>query len=1000
MKKNQIYKGFKVLEIIPVEDCDSTGIWLKHERTGLEVFHLLNSDEENTFAFAFRTPVSDSTGIAHVLEHCVLCGSERYPVRDPFLRLSNQSVTTYLNAYTAQDRTVFPASSLIRSDYFNLMSVYGDAVFFPLLRPEIFMQECHRLELEGNTPKIQGVVFNEMKGNYSSFDCVAGDAVDRAALAGTEYAFDSGGDPLVIPSLTLSKLRAFHKKYYCPANCLLFLYGNIPTEDQLDFVEKNFLSRIKDAGRTARFPKENFDARIKRRVRDFGPADDGSSEKGDSSKNIASAVWKIGECAQKECVSELSMELMFLGELLWGDDCAPVAKALLDSNLGEDIAPQSGEGINTRYFTMCVGLRGIKTSDAKKMDSVIDKALSEICSNGIKKEDLERTCMGFDFSNREIRRFHGPYSLVILRRCLRGWCYGKTPWETLLFRSQFEKLRSKIISNPQYIPQLVKKYLLDNTRRSLVTVEPSSSWSNRRLREEKKLSKKMFAALGRKKVEQSLSKMKRFQSLAEDENIVPRVSVSDLCEFNDTIKIAKKTAGTIPFYESTEATNGIVYADVAFPADVLTPQEYTLIPLLASCVTEMGWKNMKWDAAQSLIQRITGGFGCYPRTSNVSACSAAAVQKNPLVVGRDWLIFHFKVLQEYTGEAFSLLSDCLLNTDFSDLDRLSDILRADFNNACSSLVPGAHYFSSMRSICTVNRSCAVHEIWEGVSSVFFLAEYKSMPLEKLSSLLKSTFSKIKKAGAVLHITADSKSMKNAKKYSLDFIQKMSLHAPVEKRISSEKEFFELTELPGKTVISSEKKEADEVILIPGTVGFASCAVRSSSFDTKNCMSDEVLSHLLETSELWNSIRTAGGAYGVYFSPNSDCSMTRFTTYRDPSPFDSLKVLDSCLEKLSDRTFTEDEVEKAVTGVYSGEIEPRTPAARGQTAFMWELYGLTNAQRKRRLSRLLSATVKDLRSAAKRYSQAPKAGKRVVFCAKEMISDKILKKCGKIIKLPL
>ena len=148
MKKNQIYKGFKVLEIIPVEDCDSTGIWLKHERTGLEVFHLLNSDEENTFAFAFRTPVSDSTGIAHVLEHCVLCGSERYPVRDPFLRLSNQSVTTYLNAYTAQDRTVFPASSLIRSDYFNLMSVYGDAVFFPLLRPEIFMQECHRLELE------------------------------------------------------------------------------------------------------------------------------------------------------------------------------------------------------------------------------------------------------------------------------------------------------------------------------------------------------------------------------------------------------------------------------------------------------------------------------------------------------------------------------------------------------------------------------------------------------------------------------------------------------------------------------------------------------------------------------------------------------------------------------------------------------------------------------------------------------------------------------------
>src|SRR5574344_664761 len=220
MKKGDSYHGFKVLDVVYVADCNANGIWLRHERTGLEVFHLLTDDDENLFAFAFRTPPEDSTGAAHVLEHSVLCGSERYPLKDPFIRLVNQSVKTYLNAWTSPDKTVFPASSMVKADYFHLMSVYGDAVFFPLLRKEIFMQEAHRLDLDQNgRPSIQGVVYNEMKGSYSSFESVAADEAMKSVLRGSIYEKDSGGDPLEIPNLTYKEFISFHKKHYRPDNC-------------------------------------------------------------------------------------------------------------------------------------------------------------------------------------------------------------------------------------------------------------------------------------------------------------------------------------------------------------------------------------------------------------------------------------------------------------------------------------------------------------------------------------------------------------------------------------------------------------------------------------------------------------------------------------------------------------------------------------------------------------------------------------------------------------
>jgi len=241
----QFYKGFDLISISDIPDCESKGLYLRHKKTGLEIFHLVNNDEENLFAFAFRTPVADSTGAPHILEHSVFCGSEKFPVKEPFVNLMNQSVYTFLNAMTYPDKTVYPASSANEKDYFHLMDVYADAVFFPLLKKETFYQEGHRLEEDGKGGySIQGVVYNEMKGNYSSFNSVAFDEQFKSLFSGTCYANDSGGDPLVIPSFTYERFKDFHRSYYSPANCLLFLYGNIKTETQLDFMQQSFFDRL------------------------------------------------------------------------------------------------------------------------------------------------------------------------------------------------------------------------------------------------------------------------------------------------------------------------------------------------------------------------------------------------------------------------------------------------------------------------------------------------------------------------------------------------------------------------------------------------------------------------------------------------------------------------------------------------------------------------------------------------------------------------------------
>ncbi|MDR2731551.1 MAG: insulinase family protein, partial [Treponema sp.] len=406
--------GFKILDVVDLQELHASGIWAKHEKTGVEVFHVLNDDNENLFCFGFKTFPQDNTGAAHILEHTVLCGSERYPLKDAFLVLAQGSLQTFLNAMTFPDKTVYPASSTNEHDYFNLMSVYGDAVFHPLLSQWSFMQEGHRKEFSKDGKlSITGVVYNEMKGAYSSLDTYAGHWSIKAIMPNTPYDFESGGDPRAIPQLTWEGLKEFHRSRYSPANCRIFLAGNIPTEKQLAFLSDKFFSGA-EGGEACKTIEKTERWNTPKIIHIPCPA-------GSESKPTVFISWLCSDVTD----TYESLALAALTEILLGHDGSPLTRALIESGLGEDITPVSGLEGEIRETLFTAGLKSVKCGTAEKagkqVEQLILNELKRLVSEGIPEEEIEAALLSMEFSQREIKRANGPYSLVWMRRSLRGW---------------------------------------------------------------------------------------------------------------------------------------------------------------------------------------------------------------------------------------------------------------------------------------------------------------------------------------------------------------------------------------------------------------------------------------------------------------------------------------------------------------------------------------------------------------------------------------------------
>ena len=969
LKKGQtLDSAFIILDVVRLEELNATGVWAKHEKTGAEVFHILNDDSENLFAFTFATSPRDNAGAPHILEHSVLCGSRRYPLKDAFIVLAQGSLQTFLNAITFPDKTVYPASSTNERDYFNLMSVYGSAVFNPLLPEWTFMQEGHRLEFDKDGKlSVTGIVYNEMKGAYSSLDTYAGHWSVKAIMPDTPYDFESGGDPRHIPELTWEGLREFHRDCYSPANCRIFLAGNIPTEKQLAFLNAEFFSGFNDGGRT-REPVKKAERWNEPKTFHI-PCPAGSDPK--------STIFLSWLCRDVNDVNE-NFALAALAEILLGHDGSPLTRELIESGIGEDITPVSGLESEIRETMFAAGLKGVG-GDArlkgKEIEELITGSLRRLYDEGIPAEEIEAALLSMEFSQREIRRSGGPFSLVWMRRCLRTWLHGSKPWDSLLLTPPTLKIKENLARDKKYFESLIKKYFLDNPHRALVIIEPEENFLSAREEElasslaekEKKMSDDE-----RKNILKKSKTLRKIQSEPDTPKAlasIPHLSRGDLSINSDTIARRHADLNGVPALYHELFTNGITYTDLAFPIDTLSEEDYLWLPFFSRVIVSVGLPGMDYGEVSSLLARTAGGLAALLHTGSVvpSGISDGGLLETASgkfdLSGRDWIIFRMKCLDEKIEPSLDLALRFASEADFTDHRRVSDLVVEMKNEIDSSLAPMGHIYASGRAGRMNSISKRTEEKWSGISQIEFVHRLAETPIADVAKKLESLRQKITSSGLIANITGLGS--ETTEKALAQRFSRFGPPAPRAKRPANAEN------APGAEVFASRSLQ----------VGFAAFSMNAAAFDTKEQLAETVLTHQLSTGALWEKIRMKGGAYGAFASSDSLENCLSFATYRDPDPPRSLDTISAILK---DNSFfkngaaeREDTLVKSIIGCYAKETRPRTGAENGLVDFFRFLYGIDDAYRGRKLQRLVSLSAADMADAFKSLGSRAVTGKVII-----------------------
>ena len=999
------YGGFVLLAVDDLKDYKSKGVFMRHKRTGLELYHIVNNDNENTFAFAFRTFAKNSKGIAHIMEHSVLCGSEKYPLKEPFITLASTSLASFLNAFTYPDKTVYPGSSVIPADYYNMMDVYADAVFFPKLDYETFIQEGHRLELDKDgKASIQGVVYNEMKGNYSAFRDVAVDLQIRSMFPDSFAAYDSGGDPAVIPSLTYQEFLDFHQKFYSPDNCLLYLHGNISTAEQIDFLNERFMSRLEEKF-NCHADIKNYASKlplVKAEVQELQTLTPRTE-----SLEIRQKVPETGSTGLIVTMNwysgQSNSEKYFLSEVLCGNDSAPLSYKLKESGLGDDLSPIWNNFGQLQEEFFCYGLSGVKKGDEEKVYDLIKKSIQEIYDEGISEDDINSAIMGIDFNLREVTRYWGPYSLVIMEKVLKGWNYGKACSDQLTPITSFELFKERLRADKDLPRKLIKKYFLDKDVCVKFVAEPSAEYLQKRNEEEEKLVQSLSAAADKEKLKEDLELLHQAQQhieSPEETACMPRVK---LCELDPKVEITNtrldyvtgSDSSKIPLFINEENTNGIFYVDVMFPFDRLQPADYRYLPFLSSAITNMGWDGKNWDDCITESACLMGdvwGRTCTGIVSDaVESLALAEKYKDKNFIGRKWLGISCKALTSMAKPTLDLLAKIITKMSFEDEKRFETLFGEMEAEKKASFVSGGRDYCIRRTACMKSEGQALNELMWGISQLNFALGLKNKSSAENLSEFKRIYKACLASGGIIHITADKESLEKL----LPLLEGFAKAAEITQLLP--KVDYPLEEYQKLIYQNAAAKEMNtpQLIKVDSQTGYAAAVTSASSYLTREASSDQVFSAWVSTHTFWDKLRTSGGAYGASMWIDSVQKSIYFSTYRDPTPELSINVFADSMKELAENPVSAEDVEQTVVTCYSDLIQPASPRDKAARSFEGLLYANPSDFRQKRVDNLLSVKAKDVAESAKRISSAiEKDYRTAVFC------DNSKTFSGNIINLPL
>ncbi|MCL2792228.1 MAG: insulinase family protein [Spirochaetaceae bacterium] len=966
MKTDEITGSFRVSAIDQLPEHNGEGRLFTHIKTGCEIYHLFNEDKENLFSFIFRTIPLNSKGVPHILEHSVLSGSEKFPVKDPFVQLLKGSMHTFLNAITYPDKTIYPGATIVEADYFNLMSVYGDAVFFPLLRKETFLQEGVRIQKNSDgTYEYMGVVYNEMKGAYSDHNSILAEWSGRSLFPDTSYRYDSGGMPEEIKTLGYQEFIEFHKKNYHPSNCKIFLYGNIDSEKQLDFIDKKFLSF---------FDKQEKSASVKAQkyipepvyLEKYSLSDDG---KGTTSITIN---WLCGDST--EPFELLSMEI--LGELLIGSSGSPLYLSINNSGLGEDLSPVSGMD-NGMYQTMfSVGIRG---TDSRKRDAFVDlvnNSLIEIRDKGFDKDLLEGTLRLFEFSNREIKGGR-PEGLKLMELCSKAWLYDKDPALFLSFTPYMEKIRKTVLEDDRYFEKILNNALIQNNHRSIVTVMPDNA-------NQADISDNATLDIATKQeVDNDFSEFEKYQlcqDSAADIGKIPVLKKSDIPEKIETIECEEKYDNGLCTLLHGVHTAGITYTDLYYDTSLLDEELKIYLPIFSRFLRETGLPGIPYYETAKIFGLKTGGFYASPETGTT-------VYGNNL----EFLTLHFKSLTEKYKEAAEFVFNFIINADFDDLGRLKDIFKETVNDFKARIIRRGNYIASLYASKNYTPSLAKMEEWGGITQLLKLTAINpedKKDLEDLAQKLKKIKTIFSSSKVISNITSEENSISDCYKNLLFYLPSASngkigdpifasgcyTSANASKTADNTKSNHLQKELQSKTSI-----------IVPALVNYNSAVMRASRIGSNEVVYEKLLSRIIETGFLWENIRMKGGAYGVSASSNSMEGVFSFSSYRDPHIEETQKIFYESLNSISASNGTilnDDIILKSVINSVGKEIRPVSPEEKGIVNALRKIYGVNDDLRQKNRDIMLAATTKNILDAANRLKAQYEAASRCVIAGSD------------------
>lgn len=929
---------YEILDEHRVEDVQSDGFILRHKKSGARIAILSNNDDNKVFYIGFRTPPEDETGVPHIIEHTTLCGSKKFPVKDPFIELAKGSLNTFLNAMTYPDKTVYPVASCNDQDFKNLMDVYLDAVFNPNITKyeEIFKQEGWHYELTGKDDelKINGVVYNEMKGAYSSPDEVLSSQIYRSLFPDNTYSKDSGGNPEYIPKLTYEAYLDFYHKYYHPSNSYIYLYGDMDVVERLEWLDKEYLSLYDYKKVNSEINKQPAFDEIKNVEAQYSITMDDSQE----NKTYLSYNRVVGDSLDEMLYQAFDV----LDYALVSSPGAPVKQALIDAGIGDDVYGSYDAGILQPVFSFVA--KNANASQADEFESIIENTLKEVVKTGINKEALLAGINSSEFKFREADFGQFPKGLLFGLNCLDSWLFDDMkPFIHLECLGTFAKLRKAV--DTDYFEKLIQEYLLDNTHGSSVTVKPKRGLGNER---EEVLAKELSdykASLSDeeiKKLIEDTEHLKKYQeepSSDEDLRKLPMLTRADMKKNAMPFSNIEDELLDVKVVRHDIESNGIDYISFLFDAGDFAQSELGYLGFFTNALGLVSTEKYSYTDLANATNIYTGGI-------------STGTASHPDIKDRNNFVFKFevklKVLEKNLDKALELMEQMLLSSDFTDTKRLGELVAQIKARLQANLSSSGHLVAAMRSMSSFSRYALYQDELKGVA--FYrsicriekeLSESPKSVSDKLAAIAKKLFARNR---MLISFTGNNEAYGNAKpsleKVIAGFDKMSVIGNQAEVHFNTAKEAF---------------IDASQIQYVAKTGDFI-----CEGYEYTGAL--RLLRIILSYDYLWINVRVKGGAYGC-MNTFLRSGESYFVSYRDPNLSDTLDVYDRIPEYIKNFSPDERDMTKYIIGTFSALDTPMNPEAKGSRSLSAYLEGITYEQIQKERNEILNAQPEDIRRLA-------------------------------------